>query len=72
MFRFNRTHCCSKVTYVVLVNFGEKEEHVDVTELTQNLGEICEVTVAGPHSHFSEGWAILIKKKNQIINFFHS
>lgn len=55
MFSFNRTHCCSKVTYVVLFNFGEIEEHVNVTELTPNLGEICEVAVAGPHSHFIEG-----------------
>lgn len=47
-------------TYVVLINFGAREEMVDVTQLTGDLGDVSEVVTAGADTVYDSGYA---KKK---------
>lgn len=51
----NRDNRATQEVFVVLINFGVREERVNVTELTNKLGETSRVALAGTESHFLEG-----------------
>lgn len=53
--KFNRDNSATNEAFVVLINFGAREERVNVTELTNKLGKTSRVAVAGTKSHFLEG-----------------
>lgn len=41
-------------TYVVLINFGAREEQIDISELTKNLPEELELAVVGSDSCYKQ------------------
>lgn len=58
-------------TFVILINFANHKEIVDVMELVNNFNDTCEVVIAGADTDYSPGYAkVSYSQQQKLINFY--